>query len=68
VKEILAQHLAAELVFVDASDEFLDRLAGVVDSETKRKIIGKCFIDIFEEQSRKHGPSSFSRRGRSIRT
>jgi GMP synthase (glutamine-hydrolysing) len=63
VKEILAQHLAADLVFVDASDEFLRRLAGVADAETKRKIIGKCFIDVFDEQSRKHGPFAFLAQG-----
>jgi GMP synthase (glutamine-hydrolysing) len=63
VKEILAQHLAADLVFVDAADEFLNRLAGVGDAETKRKIIGKCFIDIFEEQSRKLGPFAFLAQG-----
>jgi GMP synthase (glutamine-hydrolysing) len=63
VKEILAQHLAADLVFVDASNEFLKRLAGVADSETKRKIIGACFIDIFEEQSRRHGPFKFLAQG-----
>jgi GMP synthase (glutamine-hydrolysing) len=63
VKAILAQHLAADLVFVDAADEFLERLAGVGDAETKRKIIGKCFIDIFEEQSLKHGPFAFLAQG-----
>jgi GMP synthase (glutamine-hydrolysing) len=63
VKEILAQHLAADLVFVDASDEFLGRLAGVADAETKRTIIGTCFIDVFEEQSRTHGPFAFLAQG-----
>jgi GMP synthase (glutamine-hydrolysing) len=63
VRELLSQHLSAELVFVDAADEFLRRLAGVADAEEKRKTIGKCFIDIFEEQSRKHGPFAFLAQG-----
>ncbi|MDD4856904.1 MAG: glutamine-hydrolyzing GMP synthase [Candidatus Krumholzibacteria bacterium] len=63
VKELLAQHLTAELVFADASEEFLKRLAGVSDAEEKRKIIGKCFIDVFEEQSRKQGPFAFLAQG-----
>ncbi len=63
VKELLSHHLSAELVFVDASDEFLKRLEGVADAEQKRKIIGKCFIDVFEEQSRKHGPFEFLAQG-----
>ena len=63
VRELLSQHLSAELVFVDAADEFLGRLAGIADAEEKRKIIGKCFIDIFEEQSRIHGPFAFLAQG-----
>jgi GMP synthase (glutamine-hydrolysing) len=63
VKELLAQHLTADLVFVDAADEFLKRLAGVREAESKRKTIGKCFIDIFEEQSRLHGPFAFLAQG-----
>jgi GMP synthase (glutamine-hydrolysing) len=63
VKELLAQHLTADLVFVDASDEFLRRLAGVSDAEEKRKIIGKSFIDIFDAESRRHGPFAFLAQG-----
>jgi len=63
VRELLGQHLSAELVFVDAADEFLRRLAGVADAEEKRKIVGKCFIDVFEEQSRLHGPFAFLAQG-----
>lgn len=63
VKELLSQHLTADLVFVDAADEFLRRLEGVVDAEEKRKIIGACFIDIFEEQSRRLGPFKFLAQG-----
>ncbi len=63
VKELLSQHLTTDLVFVDAADEFLGRLAGVTDAERKRKIIGACFIDVFEEQSRRLGPFDFLAQG-----
>ena len=63
VKELLSHHLSTELVFVDAADEFLGRLEDVTDAEQKRKIIGKCFIDVFEEQSNKHGPFEFLAQG-----
>ena len=45
--------LGATLIYVDAVDRFLDKLAGVTDPETKRKIIGKEFIDIFAEEAKK---------------
>jgi GMP synthase (glutamine-hydrolysing) len=63
VKELLGQHLTTDLVFVDASDEFLRRLAGVADAEEKRKIIGRCFIDVFEAESRTRGPFAFLAQG-----
>ena len=63
VRELLSKHLTAELVFVDASKEFLKRLKRVEDPEQKRKIIGQCFIEIFEEQSKKHGPFKFLAQG-----
>lgn len=43
----------ANLVYVDATDYFLDKLAGVDDPETKRKIIGGEFIEVFAEEARK---------------
>ena len=43
----------ANLVYVDAVDRFLDKLAGVSDPETKRKVIGAEFIRVFEEEARK---------------
>ena len=45
--------LGATLIYVDAVDRFLDKLAGVTDPETKRKIIGKEFIDVFAEEAKK---------------
>ena len=41
------------LIYVDATDRFLDKLAGVADPETKRKIIGGEFIEVFAEEVRK---------------
>lgn len=63
VRSILSECLTSELVFVDAADEFLDRLAGVTDPEKKRKIIGRTFIEIFESESVKHGPFDFLAQG-----
>ena len=51
------------LVHVDAADEFLGALAGVSDPETKRKIIGKTFIDVFEREAKAVGPSTGLRTG-----
>ncbi len=53
VIEIFQNGLDANLVYVDATDRFLDKLAGVSDPEAKRKIIGGEFIRVFEEEARK---------------
>ncbi len=53
VVRVFRDELGAELVYVDASDRFLDKLAGVSDPEKKRKIIGKEFIDVFAEEAAK---------------
>ena len=53
VVKVFREELGADLVYVDAVDRFLDKLAGVTDPETKRKIIGKEFIDVFAEEARK---------------
>lgn len=63
VKELLSHHLTSQLVFVDASGDFMQRLKGVSDSEEKRKLIGKCFVDVFEKESRKFGPFEFLAQG-----
>ncbi|HEX6585944.1 MAG TPA: glutamine-hydrolyzing GMP synthase, partial [Solirubrobacterales bacterium] len=47
------EHHGIQLVHVDAADRFLDRLAGVEDPETKRKVIGEEFIRVFEEEASK---------------
>ena len=53
VCEVFGKNLGANLVYVDAVDRFLDKLAGVADPEKKRKIIGAEFIRVFEEEARK---------------
>ncbi len=53
VIEVFRNQLKANLVYVDATDRFLDKLAGVTDPEKKRKIIGGEFIEVFAEEARK---------------
>ena len=53
VIEVFRNQMNANLVYVDAVDRFLDKLAGVADPEQKRKIIGAEFIRVFEEEARK---------------
>lgn len=53
VVSVFRDELNAELIYVDAVDRFLDKLAGVYDPETKRKIIGKEFIEVFADEARK---------------
>ena len=55
VQEVFARNFNMNLVYVDASDRFLDKLAGVTDPEQKRKIIGSEFIDVFAETAAKTG-------------
>ena len=53
VVRVFRQEMGANLIYVDAVDRFLDKLAGVSDPEQKRKIIGAEFIRVFEEEARK---------------
>lgn len=53
VIEVFGKQMDANLVYVDAVDRFLDKLAGVAEPEQKRKIIGAEFIRVFEEEARK---------------
>ncbi|MBR6373195.1 MAG: glutamine-hydrolyzing GMP synthase [Victivallales bacterium] len=52
VQEVFQKHYKMNLRYIDATDRFLDKLAGVDDPEKKRKIIGKEFIDVFAEAAR----------------
>ncbi len=53
VIEVFRNQMDANLIYVDAVDRFLDKLAGVAEPERKRKIIGEEFIRVFEEEARK---------------
>ena len=53
VIRVFRNEMDANLIYVDAVDRFLDKLAGVDDPEQKRKIIGKEFIDVFAEEAKK---------------
>ena len=63
VVEVFRNQMDANLVYVDAIDRFLDKLAGVSDSEQKRKIIGAEFIRVFEEEARKQEGIEFLAQG-----
>jgi GMP synthase (glutamine-hydrolysing) len=63
VVELFRGHYNIPLVHVDASDQFLSALAGVSDPETKRKIIGKLFIDVFDAEAKNVGGAEFLAQG-----
>ena len=63
VVEVFRNQMKANLVYVDAVDRFLDKLAGVSDPEQKRKIIGAEFIRVFEEEARKQDDIAFLAQG-----
>ena len=63
VIKVFRDQMNANLVYVDAVDRFLDKLAGVADPETKRKIIGAEFIRVFEEEARKLSGIEFLAQG-----
>ncbi len=63
VVNVFGKELDANLVYVDATDRFLDKLAGVADPEQKRKIIGAEFIRVFEEEARKLDGINFLAQG-----
>lgn len=63
VIKVFKEEMGATLIYVDAVDRFLDKLAGVKDPETKRKIIGKEFIDVFAEEAKKIDGIAFLAQG-----
>ena len=63
VIEVFRNQMDANLIYVDAVDRFLDQLVGLADPETKRKIIGKVFIDVFAEEAAKLDGISFLAQG-----
>ena len=63
VIEVFGKELDANLIYIDATDRFLDLLAGVSDPERKRKIIGAEFIKVFDEEAAKLDGISFLAQG-----
>ena len=63
VVEVFRNQMKANLIYVDAVDRFLDKLAGVAEPEQKRKIIGAEFIRVFEEEARKLSGIEFLAQG-----
>jgi len=63
VIEVFRNQLDANLIYIDATDRFLDKLAGVAEPEKKRKIIGEEFVRVFEEESGKLEGISFLAQG-----
>lgn len=63
VEAVFRPRLGDKLIVVDASQRFLDQLAGVADPETKRHIIGKEFIEVFAETARRLGRLDFLAQG-----
>jgi GMP synthase (glutamine-hydrolysing) len=60
---VFQQNLGMNIIYIDASDRFLDRLKGVTDPEVKRKTIGEEFIRVFEEEAQKLGKVDFLAQG-----
>ncbi len=63
VIKVFGEALDANLIYIDATDRYLDLLAGVAEPERKRKIIGEEFIKIFDEEARKLSGISFLAQG-----
>ena len=63
VIRVFRGEMDANLIYVDAVDRFLDKLAGVTDPEQKRKIIGREFIEVFAEEARRLDGISFLGQG-----
>lgn len=63
VQSVFGGHFKIRLQYADARKQFLDALKGVTDPEQKRKIIGKVFIDVFEQEARAAGQIDFLAQG-----
>jgi GMP synthase (glutamine-hydrolysing) len=61
--KVFDQNLGMKIIYVDATDRFLDRLKGVVDPEVKRKVIGEEFIEVFEEEANRIGRVDYLAQG-----
>ncbi len=63
VEAMFKTRLGVDLITVDASETFLDKLQGVTDPEKKRKIIGETFIEVFDSEAKKHEGIEFLAQG-----
>ncbi len=63
VEEVFKINLKVPLITIDASENFLNKLAGITDPEQKRKIIGHTFIEEFEHEAKKHNGIKFLAQG-----
>ena len=59
IGKMFDEKLKLNHIHIDASDRFLNKLSAVTDPETKRKIIGRTFIEVFEEEAEKHSDVKF---------
>jgi GMP synthase (glutamine-hydrolysing) len=60
---VFAEHLKIDVIKVDAADRFLTALAGITDPEEKRRTIGRCFLEVFEEVAPTLGDATFFAQG-----
>ena len=63
VVSMFRRHYNLQLVHVDAAEEFISALEGEIDPETKRKTVGRLFIDVFEREAKKLGGADFLAQG-----
>jgi GMP synthase (glutamine-hydrolysing) len=63
VRSTFEQSFGMNLVYVDATERFLERLSGIIEPEEKRKTIGAEFIRVFDHAAREHGPFKFLAQG-----
>ena len=63
VNAIFGEGMGLDLRYVDASERFLSELAGVTDPETKRKIIGRVFVEVFEDVAKEIPDAHFLAQG-----
>lgn len=63
VEQLFQKEIKATLVVIHAKDRFMQALTGISDPETKRKTIGKLYVDLFDEESKKHTDVAFLAQG-----
>ncbi|HEV2227258.1 MAG TPA: glutamine-hydrolyzing GMP synthase [Nitrososphaerales archaeon] len=63
VKRFLGEEIGVTITMLDASERFLNALAGIADPEEKRKVVGRTFADVFEEFAKEEGPFEYLAQG-----